>query len=783
MVSFRGAKSLAGSSFLRALVISLLGSDICISQVQARSVELRGGHEGLHLRHAQRGERRQVGLTSLLDRAIGMDDSEHGGVCTISGVQSAIVNGMLYISGGEILYNKSPSPEKTITGPNRNTFWIDLSLEFNSTIYPLQVAKFPDDIPSFTDAAFFPAEDAKIYQYEGSSNKDVNETTPGILVLDTITKTWSAEPQMGDKIAHAEEGSFVSVPQQGLGFWIGGIATSDSSGRLTATVLNQLVRFDTISKEWNVEETGFAGRVRGNTVYVPIGENGMLVNFAGGEVEKDNVAIASLDHVEVYDIASSKWYSQETIGDSNSDTTIATKISTGFPAGRLNPCSVVVDASKSNYHIYMFGGAAAQDESSVILDDIWVLSIPAFEWKSVGKSDVGQWDSRCHLASKSQVILVGGKTSAGQCESRLFKVFDLNKLGFTDTFDPNAGDYRPLISLPGGTTDLEPAVGILQSTVIHTGLARMVPTATLTRSQSEITAANTSAALIVPVSSENTIPITSAIQSPKSSTTIKQTSEISTGKPWSTQSQSQISDSNTKTKVLSSTLSTLTTTPYHTTSISITNLITKPLINTHRSTTTITFKVSTSTRSSNARTTHRTQHSSISPSLESAITSSIASITVTTVSTVSISTTPPEFTNYTPPDLSVPTNTDDSQAASVTTANSPRPTLTPYKNTTGIIAGAIVGSIGLIGGLITIFVIFCYRAKPTSVRRLRRDKRNSGAEDLLATGPQMRSATFLNGDDIPIPPRVEASTRRKSRMDWVRFSKARGLVEVFELGS
>ncbi|KAF3908164.1 hypothetical protein AA313_de0200757 [Arthrobotrys entomopaga] len=388
------------------------------------------------------------------------------------------------------------------------TFWLDLSEQFTSANSFMQTANFPLNIPSFTDAAFFPVQH-QIYQYQGTLNKDINQTDPSeVLVFDTTTKKWSTEPQRGDKIIPAEDGSFVSVSEQNLGFWIGGVATSnDKSSAMTA--LNQMIRFDIVSREWSVEETGFAGRVRGNTVYVPIGDKGMLVSFAGGEFAGSTTVAVTLDQVEVYDIASGKWYSQQTGGDSNTDAH-----GNIFPSGRLNPCSIVVNARNSNYHVYMFGGALTPDSSSVAFDDIWVLTIPDFRWKSVGKKDVGLWDARCHLAGNSQVILVGGKASSGQCATSMLRVFDLNKLEFTDTFNPNGGDYRPNASLPDIAKDPKSVTDTAQNTVLHTGLAHIIPTATLTRSQSEFAhPANTSAALIIPVSSlKDTVSITTTVE-------------------------------------------------------------------------------------------------------------------------------------------------------------------------------------------------------------------------------------------------------------------------------
>ncbi|EGX44014.1 hypothetical protein AOL_s00210g175 [Orbilia oligospora ATCC 24927] len=96
----------------------------------------------------------------------------------------------------------------------------------------------------------------------------------------------------------------------------------------------------------------------------------------------------------------------------------------------------------------------------------------------------------------------------------------------------------------------------------------------------------------------------------------------------------------------------------------------------------------------------------------------------------------------------------------------------PYQNSTGIIAGSIIGGLGMIGGAATILIIYCCRAQ-----HQRKKKRNSMSEDLLDSVPRKRGLHSVEIQNLP----PVVTRNRKSRMDWVRFSKARGLHEVFEL--
>ncbi|EPS36314.1 hypothetical protein H072_10196 [Dactylellina haptotyla CBS 200.50] len=143
--------------------------------------------------------------------------------------------------------------------------------------------------------------------------------------------------------------------------------------------------------------------------------------------------------------------------------------------------------------------------------------------------------------------------------------------------------------------------------------------------------------------------------------------------------------------------------------------------------------------------------------------------------------------NPSPTLSSTQSSTNSAEAGSTLGADAhiERQKLKPYQNTTGIIAGSVIGAVGLLCGVVAVLVIFCQRAKNRAggsthaqKNKRRKYKRNSGSEDLLTTMPQMRSMS--GGMDELLPPLVPPP-KRKSRMDWVRFSRARGLHEVFEL--
>ncbi|KAK6343576.1 hypothetical protein TWF730_011166 [Orbilia blumenaviensis] len=98
--------------------------------------------------------------------------------------------------------------------------------------------------------------------------------------------------------------------------------------------------------------------------------------------------------------------------------------------------------------------------------------------------------------------------------------------------------------------------------------------------------------------------------------------------------------------------------------------------------------------------------------------------------------------------------------------------LRPYQGSTGVIAGSVIGGIGLLGGAAALLIIYWDRLK-----RRRKKKRSSMSGDILNSIPRRLDLDSIEVRDLPPP----VTRKRKSRMDWVRFSKARGLHEVFEL--
>jgi len=86
---------------------------------------------------------------------------------------------------------------------------------------------------------------------------------------------------------------------------------------------------------------------------------------------------ASLQSVHIYDVHKKEWYTQSTSSDQSQ-----------YPHDRTEACEVVATAPDgSSHNIYIYGGKYMLDTNHYPpLSDVWVLSIPSFQWIQISNS-------------------------------------------------------------------------------------------------------------------------------------------------------------------------------------------------------------------------------------------------------------------------------------------------------------------------------------------------------------------------------------------------------------
>ncbi|KAL9103887.1 MAG: hypothetical protein Q9163_001124 [Psora crenata] len=186
-----------------------------------------------------------------------------------------------------------------------------------------------------------------------------------------------------------------------------------------------------------------------STQYVRFGRRGVLVSV-GGYVDFRNDQQREMSSVQVYDIDSRRWSQVLATGD--------------IPRPRSEFCSVLSAApDDSSFQLTIFGGWSQSENYA--LDDIYVLTMPAFHWiqiKGMTNTDanfashVGRIRHSCHAYNDRQMIVLGGvvmKENIPSDISRCDGSYPVIKLLDTTTFQ-----WQHDFPLPNATYQVPPSV-------------------------------------------------------------------------------------------------------------------------------------------------------------------------------------------------------------------------------------------------------------------------------------------------------------------------------------
>jgi len=290
--------------------------------------------------------------------------------------------------------------------------------------------------------------------------------------LNLATSKWeSATITTG--IRRAWGGAVASVPSSKRGYFLGGIVENRTDIAFTNApgyeyLGDSFLTFDSGSATFSNKTYSTAGASTlgsiglGNLVHIPgIGQEGILVFIGGAQGPSQQwvptgtilgVELRDMTKVWVHDIASNRWYEQ--------DTALASGLTQG-PAGRISACAVVVPApDKSSWNIFVYGGGDLDPNSSEVYGDTWVLSLPSFTWIQADTKGEERFEHTCHLVKGSQMLVVGGRDkqqdSAGDpaknyttsqadwtcLKQGILSSLDLNTLAWTNSLPATDVDYQ-----------------------------------------------------------------------------------------------------------------------------------------------------------------------------------------------------------------------------------------------------------------------------------------------------------------------------------------------------
>ncbi|KAL1847259.1 hypothetical protein Daus18300_013994 [Diaporthe australafricana] len=394
-------------------------------------------------------------------------------VCAKWAMQSTILNGTLYMYGGEA---KTSLNQENDTW-NNNLLALDLTSDWETSSPLLTGLPQPSGPPAvalgalwndytslyvyggeFADNPFQEPAQISTWQYQISSGTWTENADPK-------TSSGNNSASEGVAVQRAAEGAAVSVPELGLSWYFGGhldLSTTPGWSIQTERVyLKSLLEFThpgyandgvfalrgsgapASGTYRNITEGGlqlsdsFTERADGVLVFVPgWGTSGVLIGLGGGTAEDFTNDMSTLD---VYDIANSVWYHQQTTGTA--------------PGVRVNPCAVIATApDASSFQIYLFGGQNLQPAGNQIqYDDMYILTIPSFTW--IGPVSQGGPSSSipfaraghtCNIRDGQMIVAGGFNTTVTSCDSPGIYVFNASSLEWGPSFralEPDADAY------------------------------------------------------------------------------------------------------------------------------------------------------------------------------------------------------------------------------------------------------------------------------------------------------------------------------------------------------
>ncbi|KAK4497755.1 hypothetical protein PRZ48_010408 [Zasmidium cellare] len=392
-------------------------------------------------------------------------------VCFRWAQQSALVNGTLYLYGGEA----TTEPSQDSNTWNNNFLSLDLTKTWQIASPSLTGLPQPSGPPNVSLGYLWNSHESLfLYGGEFSWKPAVSPTANSLWEYNIASSSWieHSDPQSSSGVSapddnqpvqRAAEGAGVTIPSLGRGYYFGGhldgYTTEGWSQSTPRLYLQSLLEFtfpgysnnqvNALSSNKQAGSTGvyrnitegglqssagFTQRADGLLIYVPgFGDEGILLALAGGT----NETYTQMNNINIYDIANSTWYTQATSGST--------------PKVRVNPCAVIAAAPDgSSYNIYMFGGQNLipyGDQTQY--DEMWILTLPSFTWIKVDQSGqsvpYGRSGHTCNVWD-AQMVVVGGYTGDSQelsCETPGVYVFDLSAAEWVNQFtstSPGADD-------------------------------------------------------------------------------------------------------------------------------------------------------------------------------------------------------------------------------------------------------------------------------------------------------------------------------------------------------
>ncbi|KAM0328248.1 hypothetical protein ACHAQA_005657 [Verticillium albo-atrum] len=439
------------------------------------------------------------------------ENQVNASICLWDQPRAAVIRDTVYLDGGLVYWSQGLSnggygPVDSANNPMGLMFTLNFSQPFstsdNLTALFNIVSKARGgagsnangDAPNFYDGALL-SNDAELTLFGGLVKKTDADRAP----REDEVLTYERYPYAPDQGSfrpgfvsneldegvsrYVSDGGAASAPSENKAWYFGGMRSptwgpiyvrSANISENAANVSDTLITMDMNDGEvpvWTNETLtgGVRGRANPEVVWVPVGEQGILV-VIGGVTYPDWVTPTRMSEnpaqskeesddfmrvIDVYDIANATWYRQP---------------SEGAPTASARGCAVLASAQDySSHNIYYYGGYPGVDPTKDFSDEVWVLSLPSFTWTRVTETrpDSAQTGNsfaraghKCFKPYSDQMMTFGGITPlTGQSLACLrgdsiIQVYNLSSAEWMDAYDPQEySDYivpSAVLSVIGG---------------------------------------------------------------------------------------------------------------------------------------------------------------------------------------------------------------------------------------------------------------------------------------------------------------------------------------------
>jgi Kelch motif len=258
-----------------------------------------------------------------------------------------------------------------------------------------------------------------------------------------------------DSLVRPASAFFASA--NGVGYILSGYVSAYSDPALVnnynGEAIPGLTSYDMSSNVWANDSTGWVSpnglATAGQLVYVPtFGKAGLLVTLGGSYFPSpgadDGSKALPFSSIAIYDIESGNWFQQTAFGQ--------------VPPWRLNFCAAGVEGNNGTYEIFIHGGAVPGGSSATsniaALDQIYVLSLPSFQWFQADYTPtMARFGHSCHAVGygQRQLLIVGGAPSIdswidtqGNVHDQWswgLGIWDMTEMRWSDQYDAQAKPY------------------------------------------------------------------------------------------------------------------------------------------------------------------------------------------------------------------------------------------------------------------------------------------------------------------------------------------------------